>query len=236
MEHLNYTQRCYRKSETSGGTLRKKMVSFSHSDVLTQHFFSFVKCEFIGSFIMMPFLRPILQSAHWIEWLEQEHLSFGGSVWQYLLHALHTKEWRMSLFIKNGVWMLLPAGEVHSKDRSQARRGVCTRVVVREMLHPSSEEGRGVPDIGGGMQELSLGLAAVASLKEQRKMLLPISQSLQTQREVRHSSCALFASHLPGTQQKRSCVSPWWENVSWALCEKTEGMDLIQNQLQQSVL
>ena len=58
--------------------------------------------------------------------------------------------------------MLLPAEEVHSNERSQARRCVYTSVVMREMLHPSSEEGRRVPDIGSGMQELSLGLAAVA--------------------------------------------------------------------------
>lgn len=58
--------------------------------------------------------------------------------------------------------MLLPAGKVHGKERSQACRGVCTRMVMREMLHPSSEEGRRVPDIAGGMHELSRGLAAAA--------------------------------------------------------------------------
>lgn len=167
-------------------------------------------------------MRPILQSTHWIEWLEQGHLSFGAFLWQYLLYALHTKEWRVSLFIKNSVWLLLPAGEVHGKERSQARKGVSTRVVMREILHPLSEEGRRVPDIGDGMQELSLGLAAVAPQPgTEGKCFYPLPKACKPKGKS-DVSCVPFLLHIYRELGKRGNVSVPDGKMYCELCVRSQ--------------
>lgn len=180
-------------------------------------------------------MRPILQSTHWIEWLQQGHSCFGAFLWQYLLLCFTYRTVKGVSIIKNSVWLLLSTGKVHSKERNQARSG-CLHTCGDEGDASSTEWGR---EEDSQHRLMSLGLAAVGTTaRDQRKMLLPTFQSLLTQKEVRCFSCAVFASHLCGTLQKKemcqslmeSCHELCVRNQSGWVCFKTSYSKVCFNQ------
>lgn len=138
--------------------------------------------------------------------------------------------------IKNSVWVLLPAGEVHGKERSQVRRGIHTRA-VRVVLHPWSQEGRRrrVPSIGGGMQERGCSATAARDQRTWGKCFYPLHKAckLKVRSDV---SCMPFLLHTCGELSKRSSVSVPDRKMYVSCVWGTRGDGFVPNQLQQSVL
>lgn len=191
--------------------MKKKMVSLSHNNVLTGDFFSFIKCKSV--FILLWCLLWDLYSklaTEWNDW-NRDIWVLGLSCGSICFVLYMQKSERVSLFIKNSVQVLLPAGEVRGKERSQTRRGVCRVWRWGRCFIHWVRRGGGFSTLGA-MQSCPwawLQWHHSQWLKDQRKMLLSASQTLQTKREVKCFSCALFASHLGGTRQNRQSVRLW---------------------------